>query len=138
MDIEYTQFPDTNLFPFFPSLSPSNGLHSSNVSLPSQSVQTAPAAFEGLLEGESYTLDSIDTFALSPVVSSSGLKGILLDVIGPYDNIITQYRYQSNTSSNYSYVHETTPDYPWIASACLFIVLVYSVFSLLRRALWMK
>lgn len=87
---------------------------------------------------ETFTLDGIETFALSPIQSSTGLKGILLDVLGPYDNIITQYRYQSNTSSNWTYVNETTPDYPWIASAALFIALVVSCFSLLRRALWMK
>lgn len=87
---------------------------------------------------ESWTLDDIQVLALGPVQSSTGLKGILLDILGPYDNIITQYRYQANTSSNYSYVHETTPDYPWIASAVLFVVLLYSVFQCFRRALWPK
>lgn len=85
---------------------------------------------------ETWTLDGIETYALSPIQSSSGLKGILLDTIGPYDNIITQYKYQANTSSNYSYVHETTPDYPWIASALLFIILVHGVFSFFRGLLW--
>lgn len=88
---------------------------------------------------EGYELIDIETFALSPVVSSSGLKGVLLDVIGPYDNIITQYRYQANSSSSYSYVHETTPDYPWIFSAILFICLILSLFSLVKRFFtWMK
>ena len=84
-------------------------------------------------------LSGIETFALSPITSSSGLKGILLDLIGPYDNIVTQYRYQQNTSSNYTYVNEVTPDYPWICSALLFIVLLWSVFRLLGRCFsWMK
>lgn len=81
----------------------------------------------------------IETFALSPITSSTGLKGILLDVVGPYDNIVTQYQYRQNTSTNYSYVNEITPDYPWIFSAVLFIVLLLSVFRLFGRCLsWMK
>lgn len=87
---------------------------------------------------EDYTLANIETFALSPITSSTGLKGILLEIIGPYDNIVTQYQYHSNTSSNWSYVNEITPDYPWIASACLFIVLLVSVFRLLRVSRWLK
>lgn len=81
----------------------------------------------------------IEVFALSPITSSSGLKGILLDVLGPYDNIVTQYRYQQNTSSNWTYVNEVTPDYPWIFSAVLFIVLLCSVFRLFGRCFrWMR
>lgn len=84
-------------------------------------------------------LVGIETFALSPITSSTGLKGILLDILGPYDNIVTQYQYRQNTSTNYSYVNEVTPDYPWIASAALFIALVISIFGLLKRSMsWMK
>lgn len=88
---------------------------------------------------ESLTFVGVETFALSPITSSTGLKGILLDVIGPYDNVVTQFKYQQNTSSNYSYVNEVTPDYPWIASAVLFIVLLLSVFRAFGRCLsWMR
>lgn len=88
---------------------------------------------------ENAELVGIETFALSPITSSSGLKGLLLDIIGPYDNIVTQYKYQQNTSTNYTYVNEVTPDYPWIASAALFIALIISVFGLLKRSMsWMK
>lgn len=82
---------------------------------------------------ESLEPPEIETFALSPITSASGLKGILLDIIGPYDNVVTQYRYQQNTSSSYSYVNEITPDYPWIASALLFIVLVLCTFRMFIR-----
>ena len=85
-------------------------------------------------------LAGIETFALSPITSSSGLKGVLLDVIGPYDNVVTQYKYQQANNSYYTYVNEITPDYPWIASAALFIVLIISLFSLLKRSfsIWLK
>lgn len=136
-DLEYINSPDSSTIPIIPPGSSSEPFYPSTeypyipvVTIPSQTTTEAPEV--------GYVLDGIETYALSPVQSSTGLKGILLDVIGPYDNIITQYRYQANSDSRYTYVHETTPDYPWIASAALFIVLVYSCFSLLRRALWMK
>lgn len=88
---------------------------------------------------EDAELVGIETFALSPVVSSSGLKGILLDILGPYDTVVTQYKYQQGNNSYYTYVNDISPDYPWIASAALFIALVLSVFSLLKRSMsWMK
>lgn len=87
---------------------------------------------------EGAELVGVESYALSPITSSSGLKGVLLDVLGPYDNIVTQYQYRQNTSTNYSYVNEITPDYPWIASAALFIVLLWSLFGLLRRGIWTK
>ena len=84
-------------------------------------------------------LVGIETFALSPIESSTGLKGILLDILGPYDNIVTQYKYQQSNNQYYTYVNEITPDYPWIASACLFIALVISIFGFLRRSIaWMR
>lgn len=84
-------------------------------------------------------LDNVETFQLSPIEDSTGLKGVLLRIIGPYDNIVTQYRYQQSNNSYYTYVNEVTPDYPWIASAALFIVLLVSLFGLLKRSMsWMK
>lgn len=90
------------------------------------------------LNGE-WTLDGIDVYAMSPVTSSSGLKGLLIDVIGPYDTIITQYTYRANTSSNLSYVNDISPDFPWMISAALFIVLIFCVFRTLGGLLfWRK
>lgn len=81
----------------------------------------------------------IETYALSPITSSTGLKGILLDVLGPYDNVVTQYEYRQGNNSYYSYVNEITPDYPWIASALLFIILlVVSLRTLGRCLFWRK
>ncbi len=80
-------------------------------------------------------LVDIQTFALSPIVSSSGLKGVILDVIGPYDNVVTQYKYQQANNSYYTYVNEITPDYPWIGSCLLFIAMVVCIFQLIRRML---
>lgn len=88
---------------------------------------------------EALELVGIETYALSPITGSSGLKGILLDVLGPYDNVVTQFKYQQANNSYYTYVNEITPDYPWIASAVLFIALVLSLFGLLKRSMtWLR
>lgn len=78
---------------------------------------------------------SIEVYAVqsgpnSPVTSSSGLKGILLDLFGPYDPVITQLRYQSNTSSNYTYVNNIELDYPWLCSAGIFAIVLYCLFRM--------
>lgn len=78
---------------------------------------------------------SIEVYAVqsgpnSPVTSSSGLKGILLDLFGPYDPVITQLRYQSNTSSNYTYVNNIDLDYPWLCSAGIFAIVLYCLFKM--------
>lgn len=98
-------------------------------SLPQQQLNTP----------EELVLDNVETYQLSPITDSTGLKGVLLRIIGPYDNIVTQYRYQQSNNQYYTYVNEVTPDYPWIASAALFIVLLVSLFGLLKRSMsWMK
>lgn len=97
---------------------------------PSQTLVNAPAEL---------ILDNVETYQLSPIEDSTGLKGVLLRIIGPYDNIVTQYRYQQSNNQYYTYVNEVTPDYPWIASAALFIALLLSLFGLLKRGMsWMK
>ena len=99
-------------------------------SFPSQTLVSAPAEL---------ILDNVETYQLSPIEDSTGLKGVLLRIIGPYDNIVTQYRYQQSNNQYYTYVNEVTPDYPWIASAVLFIVLLLSLFGFLKRGMsWMK
>ncbi len=81
-------------------------------------------------------LVGVETYALSPIESSTGLKGILLEVLGPYDTIVTQYRYQQGSNQYYTYVNDISPDYPWLASALLFIVLLWALFGILRRGIW--
>ena len=80
-------------------------------------------------------LVDIQTYALAPITTSSGLKGVILGVIGPYDNVVTQYKYQQGNNSYYTYVNEITPDYPWIGSCLLFIAMVVCIFQLIRRML---
>lgn len=82
---------------------------------------------------ESTEAAPVEAYALGPITSSTGLKGALLDVIGPYDGIVTQYRYQQANNSYYTYVNDITPDYPWILSCLMLIVLVHGVFKAIQR-----
>lgn len=65
------------------------------------------------------------------------LKAILVKLIGPYNPVVVEYRYQNYNQSTYSYVREIQPDYVWFGAAGLFALMVYCCFrlggGLLRR-----
>lgn len=112
-------------------------------SLPILPVVTPPDPDLGYTSSSSespmdWELDGIETFSLSPITpaDATGLKKVLLEVLGSYDNVVTQYRYMQDGSTRYTYVNEITPDYPWIFSAILFIVLIASIFRIFRSVLW--
>lgn len=90
---------------------------------------------------EVMTLDEdygIQVTAVNPITSASGLKGVLLDVLGDYDAIVVEYRYQNSSSSSYQYVREIQPDYPWLCSAGIFLALLWSVFTIGGRLICRK
>ena len=90
--------------------------------------------------GGSEEADEIVTYALDPITSANttGLKSVLLGILGPYENIVTEYRYMNNNQSYYSYLREITPDYPWFGSLAVFLVLLFSVFRIGGNLLWKK
>ena len=77
-------------------------------------------------------------YALSPVApnDATGLKRVLLEVIGSYDAIIVEHEYQ-NTNNYSSYLREVQLDYPWLCSCGLFVVVLFCIlrggFSVLCR-----
>lgn len=75
---------------------------------------------------------AIDPQVLSPVTPSntSGLKSVLLSILGNYDPIVAQYQY-SNANGTYSYIREIQPDYVWLVSAAIFAILLYCTWRLL-------
>lgn len=81
---------------------------------------------------DDYTIEllAVQSTPNTPVTSASGLKGILLQLFGPYEPTITQLRYQSNTSTNYTYVNDIAPDYPWLCAAGIFAIMLYCIFKL--------
>lgn len=70
--------------------------------------------------------------SVSPVTPSdtTGLKSVLLRVLGNYDAIIVEYQYQNANNSYYSYLREVQPDYPWMASFLMLSLVVYCLFRL--------
>lgn len=67
----------------------------------------------------------------SDVTEPAGtLKSILTNIIGPYNPVVVQYRYQTTTSGNYSYIREIQPDWIWVCSCAMFALLIYCTFRL--------
>lgn len=60
---------------------------------------------------------------------TTGLHAVLLSLIGDYNPIVKDYTYTSNNGYvNHSI--EITPDWSWIMTAGLFIVVIFSVFRI--------
>lgn len=98
----------------------------------SPSGYMSPDDFFAVYSEDDYTIMpmAVQSSANTPVSSSSGLKGVLFGLFGPYDPPITQLRYQSNTSTNYTYVNDIQPDYPWLCSAGIFAIVLFCLFKM--------
>lgn len=77
-------------------------------------------------------VDGISLMSVSPITPSdtTGLKAVLLDLLGSYDPVIVEYRYQNYNQSTYSYLREVQPDYVWMGSFLLLCLFVYCIFKL--------
>lgn len=95
----------------------------------------SPADFFAGEDDYSISVFAVQSTPNTPVESASGLKGILIQLFGPYSPTITQLRYQSNTSTNYTYVNDISPDWPWICSCGVFALVLFCVFRLGGAAL---
>lgn len=64
---------------------------------------------------------------------TSGLHSVVLSLIGDYNPIATttEYRYPSGTGYQTRYQVDVTPDWSWIMTCVLFIVVVWSLFRFL-------
>lgn len=70
--------------------------------------------------------------SVAPVTpdSTSGLKAVLLSFLGDYDPVIVEYEYQNPNSQYVSYLREVEPDYVWLCSAALLVVIIFCLFRL--------
>ena len=75
---------------------------------------------------------SVSVMSVSPIKpeDTSGLKSVLLSVLGDYDPIVVEYQYQNNNQTSYQYLREVMPDYPWCASFVMLSLFVYCLFRL--------
>ena len=77
------------------------------------------------------TPTAVNVYSLNPITpeDSTGLKAVLLSLIGDYDAVIVEYEYRG-TNNNVQYLREIQPDYVWLCSSAIFLVVIYSVFRL--------
>lgn len=77
------------------------------------------------------TPTSISMYALNPITPSdtSGFKSVMLSLIGNYDAVIVEYEYENNNGYT-SYIREVQPDYVWLCSCAIFLVVIYCVFRI--------
>lgn len=82
-------------------------------------------------EGDELTLQSVTLYSDNPITAadSSGLKAVLLSLIGDYEATVIDYTY-SNSSNYLSHSIEIQPDYVWIASFCMVALMIFCLFKL--------
>lgn len=62
---------------------------------------------------------------------TSGLHSIILSLIGDYNPIVTDHEYRNNNNTYYSHSIDISPDWSWIASAVIFLVIIYCAFRII-------
>lgn len=81
-------------------------------------------------------ITDVSVKALNPITpgSTSGLKSSLLGILGNYDAVVVEYQYQNNNGT-YSYLREVQPDYVWLCSAAILVVVIFCIFRIGGAAL---
>lgn len=74
----------------------------------------------------------IALYSVAPITpeDSDGLKSIILSILGDYDPVVVEYRYQNSNQTSYQYLREVMPDYPWCASFLIFALMIYCTFRI--------
>lgn len=85
-------------------------------------------------EGILYSVETYGDYSLASTYAvtaddATGLKALILSLIGDYEGIVVEYAYE-NSSGYTSYVREIQLDYPWLCTCAIFLVVLYCVFRL--------
>lgn len=88
----------------------------------------------GQIDIEPYENYTVNQLRISSS-DTSGLHAILLSLIGDYNPIVTDHEYRTGTSQYTSHSIDIQPDWSWIMTAVLFIVVLYCFFRLLGLVL---
>lgn len=78
------------------------------------------------------TITDINIYSsVAPVTPSdtTGLKAVLLGLLGNYDPVVVEYKYQSSQGYN-NYLREVQPDYVWLCSFALLALMIFCIFRL--------
>lgn len=82
-----------------------------------------------LVPSEDSTLVSLKASPVTPQ-NSNGFHQVIISLLGNYEPITVDYEYRNNNNTYYSHNISTTPDWSWIASAFIFVVIIYCLFRL--------
>ena len=74
---------------------------------------------------------SVETLRVSPS-DTSGFHAVILTLIGDYNPIVktTAYQYPAGTGYQTRYQVDVEPDWSWICTCAVFIVIIYCLFRL--------
>lgn len=82
-------------------------------------------------ENNDLVLTSVDTHVMTVTPNdANGFKKVLLQLFGNYEMITKEYTYTGNNGYTSKQV-TTESDYPWMISAAIFAIVLYSLFRLL-------
>ena len=83
------------------------------------------------LDTSDMVLQSVEVYSVSPITpeSTSGLKSVLISLIGNYDTIVTDYTYQSSNQYTQHSI-DVQPDYVWFGSFLMLCLIIYCIFRL--------
>lgn len=104
---------------------------SSDSSTPSDSPASVDNGESNPLDTSDMVLQSVDVYSVSPVTpqNTTGLKSVILGLIGNYDTVVTDYTYTSN-NGYISHTIEVQPDYVFICSFVMLCLVIYCLFRL--------
>lgn len=103
----------------------SDSSNSADSSAPADTAESNP------LDTSDMVLESVDVYSVSPVTpeNTTGLKAVILGLIGNYDTVVTDYTYTSN-NGYVSHTIEVQPDYVFICSFAMLCLIIYCLFRL--------
>lgn len=83
------------------------------------------------LDTSDMVLQSVDVYSVTPVTpqNTSGLKAVILGLIGNYDTVVTDYTY-TNNNGYVSHTIEVQPDYVFLCSFAMLFLIIYCLFRL--------
>lgn len=59
---------------------------------------------------------------------TTGLKSVLLSILGDYETVVTDYEYRNNNNTYYTHSISIERDWAWLCSCGIFAILLYCTF----------